>query len=156
VNEFWTISHFDRSQEKYKIKNWGNITTYVDPRRLTATKNKEEEAIDGSQKRREKTVQEVEQLLDGMQNVERIQENEMQRLRKENRGLQSAVNKLNMDINLINARIPKFYADEIMSAQKNAQIVENRNRQRDSQYEQIPGTTSQANRVLKTSIGVPG
>jgi len=100
--------------------------------------------------------------LDEMQNVERIQESEAQRLRKENRGLQQAVNKLNLDINRMNARLPKYHGDEIMSAQKNAQILENRNKQRDSLYEQIPGTTSPANRVLKKykngeqTIGVPG
>ena len=85
--------------------------------------------IDGN-KIEGKTVQEVGELLDQIQNVETIQESEMQRLRRENQGLQKAVNKLNLDINRINARLPKYHADEAMSAQKNAQIIENRNRQR--------------------------
>ena len=51
-------------------------------------------------------------------------------------------------------RQPRYFADDIMAAQKNNQRIENRLRQQSSVWERIPGSTNQ--HVRKGGPGVPG
>ena len=75
-------------------------------------------------------------------------------LRENFKRLQTANNTLNLDITRMEARLPHFHADEIMAAQKNLQKMDERQRNRNSNWQRAPGYGNDF--IWKRGPGVPG
>ncbi len=153
----WEIDHFDVETGQYSIQNWTGqhcVTIYVNPARL--------HVMDGEQRQRRSNSQEVHKnkttFLENRLAYYKAQYTKSQKmneiLRENFRRLQKANNTLNLDITRMEARLPHFHADEIMAAQKNLQKMEERQRNRDSNWQRAPGYGNHL--IWKGGPGVPG